>query len=75
MKENKSETKAADHHLTPQQIEVLQHLALGLQNKEIAFQMQKSISTVKQHISGMMLRLGVNTRPAVVVKAQKLGLI
>ena len=63
------------YHLTPQQIKVLKLLALGLQNKEIAYRMQKSVSTVKQHISGMMLRLGVNTRTAVVIKAQELGLI
>ncbi|MBO4539663.1 MAG: response regulator transcription factor, partial [Clostridia bacterium] len=47
----------------------------GLTNKEIAFQMNKSVSTVKQHISGMMLRLDVHTRTGIVIKAQKLGLI
>ena len=62
-------------HLTPQQIKVLKYLALGLQNKEIAYQMGLSVSTIKQHVSGIMLRLGVNTRTAVVVTAQKLGLI
>ena len=62
-------------HLTPQQTKVLKYLALGLQNKEIAYQMGLSVSTIKQHVSGIMLRLGVNTRTAVVVTAQKLGLI
>ena len=74
MKENKLFYRNF-YHLTPQQIKVLKLLALGLQNKEIAYRMQKSVSTVKQHISGMMLRLGVNTRTAVVIKAQELGLI
>ena len=74
MKENKLSQKE-QFHLTPREFEVLKLLALGLQNKEIAYQMQKSVSTVKQHISGMMLRLGVHTRTGIVIKAQKLGLI
>ena len=74
MKENIS-SQQEKFHLTPQQITVLKYLAQGLRNKEIAFQMQKSVSTVKQHISGMMLRLGVHTRTGIVIKAQKLGLI
>ena len=62
-------------HLTPQQTEVLKCLVQGLQNKEIAYQMGLSVSTVKQHVSGILLRLNVNTRTAAVVTAQKLGLI
>ena len=61
--------------MTPREIEVLKFLAQGLRNKEIAFRMEKSISTIKLHISGMMLRLNVNTRTGIVIKAQELGLI
>ena len=76
MEESKSATdNKAYRHLTPRQLEVLLFLAQGLQNKEIAEQMQKSVSTVKQHVSGMMMRLNVRTRTGVVIKAQKLGLI
>ena len=76
MEESKSETdNKAYRHLTPRQLEVLLFLAQGLQNKEIAEQMQKSVSTVKQHVSGMMTRLNVRTRTGAVIKAQKLGLI
>ena len=74
MKENKISQKEL-FHLTPREVEVLKLLAQGLRNKEIAYQMQKSVSTVKQHISGMMLRLGVHTRTGIIIKAQKLGLI
>ena len=74
MKEDKLSFKKRDH-LTPQQIKTLKLLVQGLQNKEIAFQMGKSVSTVKQHVSGILLRLIVRTRTAAVVKAQKLGLI
>ena len=44
-------------------------------NKEIAFQMNLSVSTVKLHVSGLMLRLNVRTRTAAVVEAQRLHLI
>jgi len=74
MKESKLPQKEK-FHLTPQQIKVLKLLARGLRNKEIAYQMGLAVSTVKQHVSGMMLRLNAGTRTAVVVKAQELGLI
>lgn len=61
--------------LTSKQKEVLGHLAEGLQNKQIALVMNLSVSTVKLHVSGILLRLEVKTRTAAVVKAQKLGLI
>lgn len=62
-------------NLTPKQTEVLKYLAQGFQNKEIAFQMNLSVSTVKLHVSGLMLRLNVKTRTAAVVEAQRLNLI
>ena len=74
MKESKTEDNET-HRLTPQQIKVLILIAEGLQNKEIAFRMGLSVSTVKQHVSGIMLRLDIRTRTGVVTKAQKLGLI
>ncbi|MBR1946305.1 MAG: response regulator transcription factor [Alphaproteobacteria bacterium] len=74
MKENKL-SNGNTYHLTPQQMKALNYLAQGLRNKEIANRMKLSESTIKQHVSGIMLRLGVNTRTAVVVKAQELGLI
>ncbi|MBR1777432.1 MAG: response regulator transcription factor [Alphaproteobacteria bacterium] len=62
-------------HLTFKQKEVLKYLAKGLLNKQIAQAMNLSVSTVKLHVSGILLRLNVKTRTAAVVKAQKLGLI
>lgn len=61
--------------LTPKQKEVLIYLAEGLLNKQIADVMNLSVSTVKLHVSGILIRLEVRTRTAAVVKAQKLGLI
>lgn len=61
--------------LTFKQKEVLGYLAQGMQNKQIAKAMKLSVSTVKLHVSGILLRLGAKTRTAAVVEAQKLGLI
>ena len=72
------ETKLEENetcHLTPQQLNVLKLLTLGLQNKEIADRMGLAVSTVKLHVSGILRRLNVRTRTASVIKAQKLGLI
>ncbi len=56
--------------LTSKQKEVLGHLRKGLLNKQIAHAMGLSVSTIKLHISGIFIRLNVNTRTAAVVKAQ-----
>lgn len=61
--------------LTPKQKEVLSYLAAGYQNKEIAFHMGLSLSTVKIHLIGLYTRLNVKTRIEAVVKARKLNLI
>ena len=71
----KNEKEESAMNLTPKQLEVLGYLAQGFQNKEIAIHMNKSISTVKLHVSALMHRLNVKTRTAIVVKAQELGLI
>ena len=61
--------------LTPKQQEVLGYLAKGMQNKEIAAEMDLSVSTVKLHVSGILFRLDAKTRTAAVIAAQKSKLI
>ena len=48
--------------LTPRESEVLQCLAGGLTNKEIAKHLSISEHTVKYHISSIYSKLGVNNR-------------
>lgn len=48
--------------LGPQQAEVMNHLALGMQNKVIASRMQISLSTVKTHITTLYLKTMVTNR-------------
>lgn len=67
--------KKNELNLTSKQKEVLKYLAQGFQNKEIAVRMNLSVSTVKLHVSGIMLRLNAKTRTAAVVEAQRLNLI
>ncbi|MGK9175234.1 response regulator transcription factor [Yokenella regensburgei] len=53
-------------NLTPRQYEVLQMMMRGLPNKRIALQLSISEPTVKEHISNILKKLGVNTRVEVI---------
>jgi DNA-binding NarL/FixJ family response regulator len=48
--------------LTPHQLKVLSMIANGLLNKQIAYELDISESTVKQHASAVLRKLGVNNR-------------
>ncbi|RDV24591.1 DNA-binding response regulator [Alteromonas aestuariivivens] len=48
--------------LTPHQFNVLKMLADGLLNKQIAYELDISESTVKQHVSAVLKKLQVNNR-------------
>ncbi len=61
--------------LTGREIEILQALALGLTNKEIARQFAISEHTVKYHIASIYSKLGVNNRTEAVRQGVHLGLI
>lgn len=61
--------------LTPREAEVLDQLARGLQNKEIAAALGISERTVKFHLSGIMGKLGAGNRTEAVRLALQHGLI
>lgn len=61
--------------LTDRELEVLQLLAEGLANKAIAQRLAISEHTVKFHVNALMSKLGVQSRTAAVVRANRLGLI
>ena len=48
--------------LTPHQLKVLRMVADGLLNKQIAYELDISESTVKQHVSAVLRKLGVVNR-------------
>lgn len=55
--------------LSTREIEILEHIARGSSNKEIAKTLNISDQTVKNHITSILKKLGVNDRTAAVVYA------
>ena len=67
--------QSPEAELTARQIEILQLVARGLQNKEIAETLCVSEHTVKYHISEILQRLQVKNRDQAVTLALNKGLI
>jgi DNA-binding NarL/FixJ family response regulator len=61
--------------LTEREGEVLQLLAQGLANKQIALSLEISEHTVKFHVSSIYAKLGVTNRTEAVRRGARLGLI
>jgi DNA-binding NarL/FixJ family response regulator len=61
--------------LSPREREVLQLLARGQTNREIAQQLIVSVSTVKIHVEHILAKLGVSDRTQAAVRAIELGLL
>ena len=61
--------------LTPREIEVLQMLASGLGNKEIATRLEISEHTVKFHVASILGRLGASSRTEAVSLGFRRGLV
>jgi DNA-binding NarL/FixJ family response regulator len=61
--------------LTPREREVLQMLASGLVNKEIASKLSISDHTVKFHVASILGKLGASTRTEAVALGIRRGLV
>lgn len=61
--------------LTPRQLDVLQLLARGLSNRDIASKLDVAENTVKVHLATIYEVLGVESRTAALLKAQQLGVV
>lgn len=61
--------------LTPREFQILEHLAKGSSNKEIARSLDVSPNTVKTHIASLFHKLDVNGRGKAVEAARSLSLI
>ena len=54
---------------------VLQYVAAGMRNKEIAYQLELSENTVNAHVKRIFEKLGVSDRTAAVTTALRRGII
>ncbi len=61
--------------LTGREIEVVRFLALGKTNREVAQELQVSLSTIKTHVQHVIFKLGVSDRTQAAVRAIELGLL
>ena len=64
-----------DRRLTPRQLEVLRHLAMGASTGQIAEQLGISEQTVRNHIRDLLRRIGAHSRLEAVVEGRERGLI
>ena len=65
----------ADEPLTEREIDVLQHVATGNRNRDIAERLFISEETVKVHVKHIMEKLGASDRTAAVAIALRRGII
>jgi DNA-binding NarL/FixJ family response regulator len=70
-----SEQDTITDALTGREVEILQALAQGMTNKEIARQFAISEHTVKYHIASIFSKLGANNRTEAVRQGVRLGII
>jgi two-component system NarL family response regulator len=63
------------HGLSAREIEILEHVAAGLRNKEIAYELGLSENTVNAHVKHILEKLHVSDRTHAVTTALKRGII
>jgi DNA-binding CsgD family transcriptional regulator len=68
-------TDALTEPLTARERDVLEHIAAGLSNKEIASVLDISEHTVKFHVSAVLGKLGVTSRAAAIRHGVRRGLV
>jgi DNA-binding NarL/FixJ family response regulator len=61
--------------LTDRELDTLRLVAAGYSNREIASALHLATGTVKNHVSNVLLKLGVRDRTRAVLKALDLGLL
>ena len=61
--------------MTPREVEILRLLGQGLTNKQIAYRLEISAKTVRNHIGNLYSKLGVGDRSQAVLYAVRKGLV
>jgi two-component system, NarL family, response regulator LiaR len=72
---NLNEAELSKLRISSRELEVLQFMAKGLSNKEIAERLFVSLNTIKTHSSNLFIKLEAERRTQAVEKAKRLGLI
>jgi DNA-binding CsgD family transcriptional regulator len=67
--------RAADHGLTPRELDVLHLLATGSTNRQVARALAMSEKTASVHVSRIISKLGVHNRGQAAAAARTLGLL
>lgn len=70
-----NEKALAETELSTRELEVLQLMAKGLSNREIADSLYVSVNTIKTHIGNLFFKLEASRRTQAVEKAKNMGLI
>ncbi len=71
----KTKTETLIAPLTVRETEILNHVAQGNSNKQIAAKLDISEQTIKNHVASIMVKLNANARTQAVVIAVQKGLI
>lgn len=71
----RSEAEGFISPLTPREKEILNYIAQGYLNKQIAAELNISEQTIKNHVTSILRKLNANARTEAVVVAIKQGLI
>lgn len=70
-----NEVELEQLNISPREYEVLEHMAKGLSNQEIADELYISLSTVKTHAANVYAKLDVKRRTQAIQRAKELQLI
>jgi DNA-binding CsgD family transcriptional regulator len=71
----RNEARVAELGITPRELEILEALAAGLSNREIAERLFVSENTVKTHAARLFDKLAARRRTQAVQRAKEAGLI
>ena len=71
--DSRNGTAASLAELTPRERDLLEFMAQGSDNNEIAARLNISVKTVRNHLSTIFNKLGARTRAQVIVQARDAG--